>query len=140
MLLNKAQELLDVGHDFGAFNVSAFLGDGDGGNCGFEVTGGDIEPLVNEGSLVEIGSVEFVFGGGEVPDDGVGGEEGALFGLEEGQGVEDGDAGEVGVGVVLDVGHVDFEGVDDGFYLSVPAVGDAVVAEVELHGIQLLKL
>ena len=140
MLLNKAQKLLDVGHDFGTFNISSFLGDGHGGNCGFEVTGGDIEPLINEGSLVEVGSVEFVFGGSKVPDDGVRGEEGALFGFEEGEGVEDGDVGEVRVGVVLNVGHVDFEGVDDRFYLSVPAVGDAVVAEVELHRIQLLKL
>ena len=41
------------------------------------------------------------------------------------------------MGVVLDFLNFDLESVDDKFYLSVSAVGDGVVAEVELHVVEI---
>ena len=34
------------------------------------------------------------------------------------------------MGVVFNISHVDFESIDNRFYFSVSAVGDAIVAEV----------
>jgi hypothetical protein len=91
--------------------------------------------------LVEVGSVELVLvRGGKEADDGVGGEEGALRGFEEGEGVEDRDVGEISVSVVLDLLDFNFEGVDHSLYLSVSAVSDGVVAEVQLHVVEITNI
>lgn len=137
MFLNKSEEFVDIGDDLGTLDVSAFLGDGNSGNCGLEIAGGDVEPLVDKPPLEEISSVELVAGGSEVPDDGVGGEESSFAGFEEGKSVEGRKARKVGVGVVLDFLDFDLESVDDRFYFSVSAVGDGVVAEVELHVVEI---
>jgi len=89
--------------------------------------------LVNLTSLEEVATIKLVARGSEVSDDGVGGEEGSLFGFEEGKSIEGRESGEIGVSVVIDLFDLDLESIDDRFNFSVSAVGDSIVAEVELH-------
>lgn len=61
VLLNESQELVDISKDLGSINLSSFFGDGNGSNCSLEITGGDIEPLVDQSPVVDIlTSVELV--------------------------------------------------------------------------------
>jgi hypothetical protein len=90
--------------------------------------------LIDKSSLVEIFSIELVAcSSSEISDDGVGGEEGSLRGLEQRQSVEDGNGCKVRVGVVRDLLDFEFEGVDDSLDLSVSAVGGSFCAEVKFH-------
>jgi hypothetical protein len=78
-------------------------------------------------------SIELVLIVGQESDDGVGGEESALRGLEEGEGVEGGNGGEVGCGFVGDLLDGDIEGIDDGFDFAVAMVDCGLCAVVEFH-------
>ena len=87
---------------------------------------------------MDIGSIEVVaIGGSKIADDGVWGEKGSFWSFEEGESIKDGDAGEVWVGVVLNLFNFDFESVDDWLDLSEPAVGDTIVAVVEFHLVEI---
>lgn len=78
-------------------------------------------------------TVELVLSVGQVPDDGVGGEEGSFWGLEQGKCVEGGDGAQVGGGLVGHFLDMDAEGVDRGFDLSVAVVDGGLCAEVQFH-------
>jgi len=64
VFLNKTEEFVDIGKNFGAIDIAAISGETDCGNCGLEIAGGDIKPLVNKGSVVEVITVELVVGSG----------------------------------------------------------------------------
>ena len=80
-----------------------------------------------------LSSIELVLKVGQESDDGVGGEESAFRGLEEGEGVEGGNGGEVGGGFVGDLLDGDFEGVDDSLDFAVAVVDCGLCAVVEFH-------
>lgn len=56
-----------------------------------------------------------------------------MWGLEEWEGVEGRDGGEISGGFVEDLFYRDFEGVDDGFDFSVSVVDGGFGAEVQFH-------
>lgn len=79
-------------------------------------------------------SVELVASSGsQESDDGIGGEEGSMWGFEEWKSVEDRDVGKIGVGIVGNFLKLNLEGIGNGSDLSESAVGGALGAVVKLH-------
>ena len=76
MGLNEDKEFSDVSENLGDIDFSSFFGNGNSSNCGFEVAGSDVKPLIDLCSLEEVRTVELVsVGGSQETDNGVGGEE-----------------------------------------------------------------
>lgn len=64
MLVEEGEEFVDIFHQFTEVDFLAVLLLGDGSDCGFEVAGGEIEPLVDQGSVVVVTvTVELLFVG-----------------------------------------------------------------------------
>lgn len=95
--LNESKEFVDISKNLDSINFSSVSGNSNSGNCSFEITCGDIKPLINLSSVMKvITSVERVSsGGGEESDNGVGGEESSMRGFQKGENVEDGNSGEI---------------------------------------------
>ena len=77
--------------------------------------------------------------GGQVSNDGIGGEDVAFWGLQNWESLKDGELGQIRVGLMGNVLDLQASSLDDGSDLSISGISDSLSAVMKLHDL-LLKI
>lgn len=81
MFFNELYELVDVLHDFCSVELDSLLSKQDSTDSSFKITSSDVQPLIDQCTIVKARAIELIAGNScEVADNGVGGGEGSVLG------------------------------------------------------------
>ena len=138
VFLNKIKEFVKIGDEFSVVNFLTIDLFRNGSSWGLEITGCDVQPLINQGLVVSIGS-EVKFGlvcGGQESGDGVWSEECSFSGLEQGQGIDCWQVWNVVSWVVGNFFHLRSSCCDHGSQFSSCGETCGVGVEVKFHVVE----